>query len=79
MKYKPGDKVVVRSDLQCGEYYFNENGDGCDVATTLMTKLCGQVVAIERVVGDKYYIKEDRNRFCWTDEMFVRLNRCYMR
>lgn len=79
MKYKPGDKVVVRSDLQRGKHYFNENGDGCDVATTPMTELCGKIVTIKRVVGDKYYIKEDRNRFCWTDEMFVQLGRCCMR
>lgn len=71
MKYKAGDKVVVRNDLQCGQFYYNENRDGCDVATIFMIELCGKVVTIKRVVGDKYHIKEDGDKFSWTDDMFV--------
>ena len=65
MKYKVGDKVRIREDLVTGGNY-----GGC-VAVDDMTDMCGRVVTIERV-GEVhgYYIKEDPDEYCWTDEMF---------
>lgn len=65
MKYKVGDKVRIREDLVTGGNY-----GGC-VAVDDMTDMCGSVVTIERV-GEVhgYYIKEDPDEYCWTDEMF---------
>lgn len=65
MKYKVGDKVRIREDLVMGENY------GGSVAVDDMTDMCGSVVTIERV-GEVhgYYIKEDPDEYCWTDEMF---------
>jgi len=61
MKYKVGDKVRVRNDLEVGKIYgtyFNED----------MAKLIGKEVTISNVGGCYYNIKEDG--WNWTDEMF---------
>lgn len=65
MKYKVGDKVRIREDLVTGGSY------GGSVALDDMTDMGGSVVTIERV-GEVhgYYIKEDPDEYCWTDEMF---------
>lgn len=65
MKYKVGDKVRIREDLVTGWNY------GDSVAVDDMVDMAGSVVTIERfgeVHG--YYIKEDPDDYCWTDEMF---------
>lgn len=64
MKYKVGDKVRIREDLVMGGNY------GGSVAVDDMTDMCGSVVTIERVGNLGYYIKEDPDGYCWTDEMF---------
>ena len=65
MKYKVGDKVRIREDLVMGGNY------GGSVAVDDMTDMAGSVVTIERV-GEAfgYYIEEDPDDYCWTDEMF---------
>lgn len=76
-RYKPGDKVIVRSDLSADEtkYYMKsgpkEENDFAYVCYE-MKKFCGQVVHIkEYAYGDRYFIKEDPDHYSWTDEMFV--------
>ena len=64
MKYKVGDKVRIREDLVMGGNY------GGSVAVDDMTDMCGSVVTIERVGNVGYYIEEDPDGYCWTDEMF---------
>lgn len=64
MKYKVGDKVRIREDLVIGGNY-----GGC-VAVDDMTDMGGNVVTIERVGNLDYYIEEDPDEYCWTDEMF---------
>jgi hypothetical protein len=61
MKYKIGDKVRVREDLEAGKDY----GFYCNKE---MAELKGKVVEIEDVDRGSYYIKD--NLHCWTDEMF---------
>lgn len=64
MKYKVGDKVRIRKDLVTGGSY------GCSVAVDDMTDMAGSVVTIESVGSIGYYIEEDPDGYCWTDEMF---------
>lgn len=69
MKYKVGDKVRVRNDLELYEktYYMEDHVEHNSV-TISMLEYCGQVVTI-REIYDKQY-KIDGSIFRWTDEMF---------
>lgn len=62
MKYKVGDKVKVRSDLELYKVY------GTDSFTSRMEEMKGKTVTIAHVSEDKYSIKEFG--YGWTDEMF---------
>lgn len=64
MKYKVGDKVRIRKDLVMGGNY------GDSVAVDDMVDMGGNVVTIERVGNLGYYIEEDPDGYCCTDEMF---------
>ena len=65
MKYKIGDKVLVKSDLEEGKTY------GDEVVMSDMLFFRGKIVTIEHVDHpDCYRIKEDPNQWHWTDEMF---------
>ncbi len=63
MKYKVGDVVKVRSDLNCdttyNDIYFLEE----------MLKFKGKVVHIAEIFEDSYHIFEDNRRLFWNDEM----------
>lgn len=63
MKYKTGDKVRVRKDLNLKDEY------GEYSAMLVMVELAGQIVTIKRVVdGDSYQVK-GCDSIWWTDEM----------
>ena len=73
MKYKVGDKVIIKSSVW---YYKNrdkidqvECGNACFIPS--MVTFCGQVVTISSVQSllKVYRIKEDGGTFNWTDEM----------
>ena len=69
MKYKVGDKVRVRSDLEESETY------GDQTFVKQMEKYKGKLVTISETISEEhprfYYIKEDKDEnWCWTDEMF---------
>ena len=65
MKYKIGDKVLVRSDLEEGKTY------GDEVIMSDMLYFKGKIVTIEHVDHPNCYrIKEDPDQWHWTDEMF---------
>lgn len=63
MKYKVGDKIRVRKDLEVGEIYGNI--DFID----LMEKYKGQIVTVISVGTAHYEIEEDNGTWAWTDEM----------
>lgn len=63
MKYKVGDKVRVRRDLRIGTNY----GDYMFVSG--MDDYKGSVVTISDVFSNVYYIKEDKGKWGWTDEL----------
>ena len=62
MKYKVGDKVRVRSDLEVGKRY------GKHAFVYDMIKYSGKIVTIESVGESDYRIVE--GIYSWTDEMF---------
>lgn len=64
MKYKVGDKVRVRSDLQINRSY------GAYTFVSEMSDYKGSVVAISEAYLTCYCIEEDKGIWKWTDEMF---------
>lgn len=64
MKYKVGDKVRVRSDLEENTRY------GGKIFVRGMAVHRGKNVEISKVHDDAYYIKESDREWFWTDEMF---------
>lgn len=64
MKYKVGDKVRVRRDLeeygQYGKYGTNRN----------MAELHGSIVEIKKVENEEQRYEINDNLYYWTDEMF---------
>lgn len=74
-RYKPGDAVRVRSDLKYGADYWMRSGpkenDSALIAVDNMINFAGKTVHIsEYSQSDEYRIKEDGERWRWTDEMF---------
>ena len=71
MKYKIGDKVRVRDDLICYEWYKMHDSETYDSVNTEMQEFKGKEVTIlaDNSFG-KYLIKEDNGDYHWTDEMF---------
>lgn len=63
MKYKVGDKVEVREDLEIGKTY------GKLTFSVQMREYKGQIVTIETADDDGYQIEEDELNWYWTDEM----------
>lgn len=63
MKYKVGDKVRVRRDLEIGAPY----GDW--LFSSGMNDYKGKVVTISGTYPNKYRVREDKERWAWTDEM----------
>lgn len=61
MKYKVGDRVRVRRDLEENKTYGGWN------ALENMVKMRGEIVTIRRVRSSGYELKE--NNLMWTDEM----------
>ena len=62
MKYKVGDKVKVRSDLE------KNKGYGGWYTSESMVKMRGEIVTIRGVGSSAYELEE--NDLMWTDEMF---------
>ena len=74
MKYKIGDKVRVKDNLEVGKMYFMSNMPEFDSVEREMLKFKGKEVTISSYTGDgKYIIEEDGGVWNWTDEMFSRL------
>lgn len=66
MRYKTGDKVRVRSDLQISRRY------GSYMFASGMDDYKGSVVTISKAHQNLYFycIEEDGGRWIWADEMF---------
>lgn len=66
-KFKKGDKVRVKKDLEVGKYYSMEDSSIEDTFVDRMADLRGEVVTISHA-GIKYSIEE--SMYNWTDGMF---------
>lgn len=63
MKYKVGDKVKVRENLEVDKRY------GTEEFIEEMEEYKGKIVTIDTVNEDDYYIEEDKQSWLWTEEM----------
>lgn len=71
MLYQPGDRVVVREDLEDGGLYsVSDNKTRRARANSDMVNLAGQAVTIKAIRFDIYYRIEEDDRWVWTDGMF---------
>lgn len=73
MKYKVGDKVRVRSYDSMKEQYGVRFDGSIPVRCTFvlnMKKFCETTVTISKVMSKSYYIREDREIYYWSDDMF---------
>ena len=64
MKYKVGDKVLVREDLIEFEHYKEV------LFVPYMSSFKGKIVTIYNTTDIGYKIKEDFQKHWWTEEMF---------
>jgi hypothetical protein len=69
-KYKVGDRVIVRKDLNVIKRYRMEDSDFLEFVAHPMLNFRGQVVTIKKVRDYGYAIEEDNAYYNWTDEMF---------
>lgn len=80
LMYKPGDKVMVRPDLNRREVYRMKsgryNGDFTYNVVDQMVDQAGKVLTIlgPRDGGAGYSLEEFD--YGWTDEMFISINEC---
>ena len=63
MKYKVGEKVRVKNNLQDDVFY------GKVPYAKTMEKYKGEVLTIDSISKEYYFVKEDYGKFKWTDEM----------
>lgn len=64
MKYKVGDKVKIREDLDTEKMY-----GGWDCSTDIIL-YGGRIATIVKCYDDSYHIDVDNEDYDWTDEMF---------
>lgn len=65
MKYKVGDKVLIRSDLKLYGIY------GYNSITQDMMEFVGKICTIQNVNKEDYNLVEDPKNYFWTDEMIA--------
>lgn len=68
MKYKVGDEVRVRKDLEVGKIYYTADHSECDSFVEGMLPFKGRVVHITQ--ADTKYRIEEGGLYYWVDEMF---------
>ena len=70
MKLKVGDKAKIKKNLGFGVSY------GGQTFISDMACFEERSVTIDYVTDGWYAIKEDHNKWCWTDEMFESIEQC---
>ena len=68
MRYKVGDKVVIRKNLNSEQYYYYENSMKRLWFSKDMYKLCGKVCVVSRItdsVLDEYHLLIDDEKIGW--------------
>lgn len=80
LMYKPGDKVMVRPDLNCREVYRMRSGRyNGDFTYNVVDQMADQAGKVLTILGPRngergYTLNEIG--YGWTDEMFVPINEC---
>lgn len=69
-KYKAGDKVVVRKDLNNDDKYWMDDKSDYWYADTSMLNFADKIVTISKVNVTYYLVEETDSDAYWTDEMF---------
>lgn len=79
-RYKNGEEVIVRNDLERGVPYYMRSGYRADEQYASITwnqaQRLGTTVHIEGKRNGCYYIREDYGSNSWTDDMFESPNEC---
>ncbi len=71
MKYKIGDKVRVRDDIEAFKEYKMDGSKNLAWATPGMLKFRGETLTITKIDRyGMYSVNEDNGDWCWVDEMF---------
>lgn len=68
MRYKVGDKVMIRKDLIAGGRYFYEDTMNKLLFNEEMSKLCGKICVVTRItdpVLDEYHLLIDDEKIGW--------------
>lgn len=68
MRYKVGDRVVIRKDLIAGGRYFYEDTMNKLLFNEEMSKLCGKICVVTRItdlVLDEYFLSIDDEEVSW--------------
>ena len=77
MKYKKGDRVIVRSWESMEREFGLDNNGYIKVHKKFvpwMKEYCGRTLTIAYRRKDYYGVIEDDNQYFWSDDMFVREN-----
>lgn len=70
MKYKVGDKVLIRDDLLEDETYYDDDEIYHDTVNDSMVLFGGQIATITSITSTGYRINLDNSRWNWMDDMF---------
>lgn len=68
MRYKVGDKVIIRKDLIAGGRYFYEGTMYKLLFNEEMSKLCGKICVVTKItdsVLDEYFVSIDDEEISW--------------
>lgn len=78
MKYKVGDKVIIKSwDTMVAQYGLDKDGDiktPVEYFTRSMREWCNQVLTVKRICDDQLYLMENCRVYKFTDEMIAGLD-----
>lgn len=73
-KYKVGDAVIIRGDLNNRTEYYMRSGPHANIEWTVATNdMCerqNQMCHIKATIRGHYILQEDPNEWDWTDDMF---------
>lgn len=75
MKYKVGDRVLVKDIKIAGGVYHMEDGKEHNSFVHDMLRFAGEVVTIDEYVNGQYRVKEDCGHWLWVDGMFEGLDK----
>lgn len=80
LMYKPGDKVMIRPDLNCREIYCmrsgRHNGDYTYNVVDQMADQAGKIFTIQGPRDGECGYTLNEIGYGWTDEMFISINEC---